>query len=355
MTGTPKKVAVLLGGVSSEREVSLNTGRQIAAALAAKGYVVREIDTARAFVRELEEFAPDVVFIALHGRMGEDGTIQGLLEVLGYPYTGSGVLASALAMNKVMTKKILLSEGINTAAFRAFTASEVAAKGLEAVAAELSAALGLPLVVKPACQGSTIGVSVVRGESELPGALELALRFDSLSFAESYIEGTEVTAPILGTDDPRVLPLIEVVSEKGFYDYEAKYTPGLSHHIIPARISERAAREVAELALRTYRALGCRHFARIDFIVGKDDVPYVLEVNTIPGMTPVSLFPDAARAAGISFPDLVAYLVEEAWRTAGRGGEENREPAREDVPPVPSPCAGDCSCHRGGGSRDDTY
>ncbi|NPV28343.1 MAG: D-alanine--D-alanine ligase [Firmicutes bacterium] len=313
MKKKPEKVAVLLGGLSSEREVSLRTGKQIASALVEKGYQVKEIDPAHQLIEGLQEFKPDVVFIALHGKFGEDGTIQGLLELLGFPYTGSGVLASALAMNKVMTKKILLSEGIETAPFYVFKRDELEYKETAQIASEIAEHLKLPVVVKPACQGSTIGVSVARNQKELEDAIACALHFDELSFAEQFIEGVEVTASVLGTKEPQVLPLIEIVSKTGFYDYTAKYSAGLSRHIIPARISPGVAEKVEAVALKVYRALNCRHFARIDFMISNHGVPYVLEVNTIPGMTPTSLFPDAAQAAGISFPDLVSRLVEEAW------------------------------------------
>ncbi|MDH7576384.1 MAG: D-alanine--D-alanine ligase [Bacillota bacterium] len=309
----PERIAVLLGGFSSERDVSLKTGKQIAQALADKGYQVKEIDPAFQLVKSLQEFQPDVVFIALHGKFGEDGTIQGLLEILGFPYTGSGVLASALAMNKVMTKKILLSEGIETAPFHVFKKDDLKHKDLAQIAGEIIEHLEFPVVVKPACQGSTIGVSVVRNLREFEAAVACAFQYDEVSFAEQFIEGVEVTASVLGTLNPQVLPLIEIISETGFYDYRAKYSAGLSRHIIPARIRPDVAKEVEAIAVRTYRALNCRHFARIDFIISNDGVPYVLEVNTIPGMTPTSLFPDAAQAAGISFSDLVSRLVEEAW------------------------------------------
>ncbi|HAA90147.1 MAG: D-alanine--D-alanine ligase [Thermoanaerobacterales bacterium 50_218] len=312
----PKKVAVLLGGTSSEREVSLKTGKEVSLALRENGFQVEEIDPADpSFIEHLQKFNPDVVFIALHGRFGEDGTIQGLLEILGYPYTGSSVLASSLAMNKIMTKKILSYEGINTAPFQPVTRDDLEAKGLKRVSVEIVEKLGLPVVVKPACQGSTIGVTIVHKKDEVEQALELAFRYDDSVLAEAYIEGTEVTASVLGTKTLRVLPLIEIVSETGFYDYEAKYSPGLSHHIIPARIAPEVAREVELLAEKAFRALNCRHFARVDFMISKEGIPYVLEVNTVPGMTPMSLFPDAARAAGISFQDLVSLLVEEAYNS----------------------------------------
>jgi len=317
----PRKVAVLLGGRSSEREISIMTGKQISKALADNGYLVREIDPALNLVRDLEEFHPDVVFIALHGRYGEDGTIQGLLEMLGFAYTGSGVLASALAMDKVMTKKVLIYEGIETPPFHVFTKEELRNTDLKQAAASAIDKLGFPVIVKPARQGSTIGISVARNEIDLEKAIQDALQYDGTILAEKFIEGVEVTASVLGTTEPQLLPLIEIVSETGFYDYTAKYSKGLSHHIIPARISPQAAQKVEAMALKTFKALNCRQFVRVDFMVSTDDVPYVLEANTIPGMTETSLFPDAAKAAGISFTELVSILVDEAWALANAENE----------------------------------
>lgn len=317
-----RKVAVLLGGRSSEREISIRSGKQISKALSESGYLVREIDPAENLVQSLEEFSPDVVFIALHGKYGEDGTIQGLLEMLGFVYTGSGVLASALAMDKVMTKKILKYEGIETPPFYIFNEEELRNGNLKKETISAIEQIGLPMVIKPARQGSTIGISVARNETDLEKAIDDALLYDTKIFGEKFIEGVEVTASVLGATQPQVLPLIEIVSETGFYDYTAKYSQGLSHHIIPARISPQAARKVEEMALKTFKALDCRQFARVDFIVGKDNTVYVLEVNTIPGMTELSLFPDAAKAAGISFGQLVSKIVDDAWFLAKTEGDK---------------------------------
>lgn len=310
----PRKVAVLMGGASAEREVSLASGGQISKALLDRGYEVRKIDPVGRFVGSLEEYKPDVVFIALHGKLGEDGTIQGLLEVLGYIYTGSQVLASALAMDKVMSKKVFLAEGITTPAYRCFRREEVADRGR--TRDELGDLFSYPVVVKPSRQGSTIGVTRVEDEAGLGQAINLALQFDDQVIVEQYIDGIEVTASLLGARDPEALPLIEIVSETGFYDYTAKYSTSLSHHIIPARVAPEVALKIEQIALRAYKALNCRQFARVDFIVSNQNIPYVLEVNTIPGLTEASLFPDAARAVGISFPDLVERLVNEAWSLA---------------------------------------
>lgn len=316
MADKPQKVAVLLGGKSTEREISLMTGDQIARALEENGYDVRKIDPAGNLAGELRDFQPDVAFIALHGKFGEDGTIQGMLEMLGVPYVGSGVLTSALAMDKVMTKKILLYEGITTPDCVFFNKRQVQSGEWGDFTRKVSERLGYPVVVKPACQGSTIGINIAKNKEELRKAVDEALAYDETGLVERFIDGTEITAAVLGTDEPRVLPLIEIVSDTGFYDYEAKYSSTLSHHIIPARVSEEVQQIAKELALRTYRALGCRQFSRVDFMVSKEGIPYVLEVNTIPGMTRTSLFPDAARAAGLSFNGLISFLVDEAWNLA---------------------------------------
>jgi D-alanine-D-alanine ligase len=252
---------------------------------------------------------PDVAFIALHGRGGEDGTIQGMLELLGIPYTGSGVLASALAMDKVMTKRLLRAEGIPVPAD--VVVSEGDAASPDSLAKRVHGTLGYPVVVKPSREGSTIGCSIVRDPSQLSIALASALTYDSEVLIETYVQGTEITAGLLGTRDPLALPLIEIVPKGGFYDYQAKYAAGGSTHIIPARIPDRAAELAREYARQTHNTLGCRGMSRVDMIVSGEQ-PYVLEANTIPGMTPTSLLPEAARAAGIEFPALLDRLIESA-------------------------------------------
>jgi D-alanine-D-alanine ligase len=306
-----------MGGSSAEREVSLNTGSQISKALSEKGFTLREFDPAGKFISGLEDFNPDVVFIALHGKFGEDGTIQGLLEMLGYAYTGSGVLSSALAMDKVMSKKVFLAEGITTPAHRSFRKEEISDR--ERARDELSGLFSYPVIVKPCRQGSTIGVTKVGREADLEQALDIALQFDDQVIVEQFITGMEVTASVLGTRDPEVLPLIEIVSETSIYDYRTKYSESSGHHIIPARIAPETALQIERVALRAYQALNCRQFARVDFMVSRENIPYVLEVNTIPGLTAASLFPDSAKAVGISFEDLVVRLVNEAWLMTEEG------------------------------------
>lgn len=299
------RVAVLLGGRSAEREISLNSGEAVYRALVERGWDAVKIDVGPDVAQRLQAERADVAFIALHGKGGEDGSIQGLLEIIGIPYTGSGILPSALAMDKVATKRLLISEGVPTARFINLKAGSWDAP----LAADVIKKIGLPLVVKPATQGSSVGMSIVNREEKLAPALEEAFRYDASVLAEEFITGTEVTASVLGNDRPVVLPLLEITSAKGVYDWEAKYTPGMSDHLTPPRIPDTAQKRVAEIALTVYRLLGCRGFARVDFMVGTDLQPYVLEVNTIPGLTAVSLFPEAARAAGISFGDLVERLI----------------------------------------------
>lgn len=335
------RVAVFMGGLSSERAISLSTGRMILETLDRSKYEVVPVDAARitgsarpalkgsdtqvAAVSEAEKALakvgpllsvseisstkrnrPDVAFIALHGRFGEDGTIQGLLELLGISYTGSGVLASALAMDKIMTKRILRAEGVLVPqSIDVNVRRDMSDRDLTAEAA----ALGYPLIVKPNRQGSTIGMTKVEGPEGLLAAVHDAFQYDSKVLIEKFLRGVEITVGVLGNDEPVTLPIIEIVPAKGFYDYEAKYTPGATEEICPARIPEPSANEARKLALASHKALGCRGMSRVDMIVADDGV-YVLEINTIPGMTPTSLLPTAAKAAGMEFSQLLDRLIE---------------------------------------------
>jgi D-alanine-D-alanine ligase len=339
------RVAVLMGGRSSEREVSLSTGRMVMRALDPERYEVLGVDTGNlgdltALLAGSPESRPDVAFIALHGRFGEDGTVQGLLDLLGIPYVGSGVLASAVCMNKWLTKRILASEGIPTPAYVVLDGPAAIEEYLDRLQApgsrlqvpdtdnlelgawslEPSGTLSLPVIVKPNEGGSTIGMTVVRTPEELAPALRLAARYDRCILVEALVSGTEITVPILGNDVLQVLPIVEIVPEGGFYDYERKYTPGATDEIVPARISAAAAARAEEYAVRAHRALHCRGMSRVDMFVNGDQVT-VLEVNTIPGMTPTSLLPRAAEAAGISFPCLVERLIDLALEGQERGRE----------------------------------
>jgi len=304
-----RKVAVLLGGKSAEREISLKTGEAVYQALLSLGYSATKIDAAGQVVSQLKEYQPDVVFIALHGKFGEDGTIQGVVETLGFPYTGCGVLASALAMNKIYTKKILAYDGIPTAKFITVNQNDIKPENLPDLFKEIKEYIGYPLVVKAPTQGSTIGIYFINNEEELLDGIKNAFTYDPIIMIEKFIEGTEVTVSVLGNERPFALPSLEIISKTGRYDYEAKYTKGLSEHIIPARIPKETDNLISELAVKTYTTIGCKGFARVDFIVDKELQPFVLEINTIPGMTETSLIPDAARAIGLSFPQLVEKII----------------------------------------------
>ena len=299
------RVAVLKGGRSAERAVSLNSGQQAAEALRAVGFDVLEIDTGDdEFINELSRSEADVAFIALHGRFGEDGTVQGLCELLEMPYVGSGVLASALAMDKVMSKRFFSVAGLATPDYVVLQRHELFDIGA------LVDTLGDKVVVKPANEGSSVGMTIVHEPGELPAAIEKAFGFDSQVLVERFVAGTEVTVTVLGNDDVTALPTLEIVPENEFYDYDSKYVPGMCRHIIPARVSEAAREECQRLSVAAHKALGCRGLSRADTIVAEDGSVWLLEVNTIPGMTSTSLVPDAARAAGIEFPELCRMLVE---------------------------------------------
>lgn len=298
------KVLVLYGGTSSEREISLKSGRAVAEGLKEAGYKVELLDVNKDNLGEIAKIKPDVVFNALHGKNGEDGRIQAYLDMLEIPYTGSGMVASVIGMNKILTKKILTCENIPTAEYLVLRKEDYEENMKRAIDK-----LGLPAVVKAATQGSSIGTYIVKDEGNLKAAVMDAFNYDNEVLVERFIAGTEVTAALLGNENPVVLPIIEITSANEFYDYESKYTPGMCQHIIPARITKEAEARVKEISSRVYRAVGCRGFARVDFIVDKKDQPWVLEINTIPGMTEMSLVPDAAKAAGMSFVELVDRIV----------------------------------------------
>jgi D-alanine-D-alanine ligase len=291
------RIAVVYGGRSSEREISLLSGKAVLAALKELGADVVGIDAGTDLPLQLKKQRVDFAYLALHGPLGEDGTVQGLCEVMGIPYSGCGVLASALAMDKVFTKRILDAQGLPTPKWRIFRRGD----------ARPSLPMQLPVVVKPATQGSAIGVSVVKKKTSFAKALSQSFALEETAIVEEYISGTEVTAGILGR---AALPVIEIVPAHEFYDFTSKYQPGKSQHLIPPRLSSAVIRRVQDLAVRTFDALGCRAMARVDMIVDRNGRPWILEVNTIPGMTETSLFPDAARAAGLSFEALVLKIIE---------------------------------------------
>lgn len=302
-----KKVLVIMGGTSTEREVSLRSGEAVAKALAEAGYEAIPFDVRPDNVDKIKEINPDVAFLALHGKGGEDGTIQGLFEWMNLPYTGPGVASSAICMDKNLTKKVLMESGVTTPDFMEYEKTD--GKSLETVKKEVLARLGLPVVVKSPSQGSSIGVVMVNKEEEFIPAIEECLKYGDKVLFEQFVDGIELTVPIIGNDELTVLPVIEIESENEFYDFESKYTQGMCRHIIPARIDEETKKSVEEMAKKAYRAALCRGISRIDFIVDKNGNPNVIEINTLPGMTEMSLFPDSARYAGITFPELTDKIV----------------------------------------------
>jgi D-alanine-D-alanine ligase len=295
-----KRIGVLMGGLSQERDISLKTGKAIAKALTAKGYRAQPIDVTHRIAETLSKEKIDCAFLALHGRFGEDGTIQGMLELMRIPYTGSGVLASALALHKVMTKRIFHYEKIPTPLFDVLHRQQIK-RGPQR---EIS--LPLPVVVKPAREGSTIGISIVTKEKQLIPALKKASQYDEEILVEEFVKGREITVGIL-EDLP--LPIVEIAPKSGFYDFHSKYTKGETQYIIPARIPREKYLTAQDLSLRAFRALGCSGVARIDLILDERDNPFVIEVNTLPGMTETSLLPKAANFAGIAFEELVERIL----------------------------------------------
>ncbi|MGB4440944.1 MAG: D-alanine--D-alanine ligase [Coriobacteriia bacterium] len=306
-----EKIAVLMGGQSLEREVSLISGQRVCDALVADGHKVLALDVTADLVPTLRAEKPDAVYIALHGKYGEDGTVQELLEFLGIPYTGPGVAASALAWDKALSKRLFVKQGIPTPAWVTFTADAFKLMGA-ATALDLvpDAVGGFPLAVKPSKQGSALGLTKVESPEGLAEALLTALNFGDTAIVEKWIDGRELAVSVLGgMDGVRVLPPVEMVPVSGLFDFSAMYTPGETEYYVPARLSAEEGAEVVSLAERVHTVLGCKHVSRVDMVVGADGVPYVLEVNTSPGMTETSLLPMAAAAVGIDFQELVALLV----------------------------------------------
>jgi len=344
------KVALLMGGRSSEREISLRTGRGIAQALRNLGHEVSAIDAANgrllpageeeraALPAEAVQALPassstamtqgdavgaaEVVMIALHGGAGEDGTVQALLELAGKPYTGSGVLASALAMNKAMSKRLFEREGVPTPRWVLLTAGDPPGT------IDVSALGGYPLVVKPNTEGSTVGLTIVTEPAGLADAIACAAAYGSEVLIEAFIPGRELTVAVLGDE---VLPIVEIRPKGGHYDYESKYTAGMSEYFCPADLPEPIAQRVRDLGLRAARALGCRGVVRADFRLNPQGEPFCLEVNTVPGMTPTSLVPMAAKARGISYDQLVGRMLDLAlaeWRRRHLHPPRSKEPTR---------------------------
>ena len=302
------KVAVLMGGPSAEREISLISGRAVLAALRSKGVDAHAFDPAEREIFELKREGFARVFIALHGRFGEDGTVQGALEVMRVPYTGSGVMASALSMDKWRTKLVWDASGIPTPKFAMVTAASAWDKVVELLA--------LPLIVKPAREGSTIGLTKVRAAADVEGAYQLAAKYDDLVIAEEFVPGQELTASILGDT---ALPLVRIEAPEGNYDYQNKYFTDDTKYYCPAGLTPEQEDEIRAVALKSFRVLGCRGWGRADVMMRPDGSYSFLEMNTSPGMTGHSLVPMAAKAAGLSYPELCVRILEGATlETGGR-------------------------------------
>jgi D-alanine-D-alanine ligase len=295
------KVAVLLGGKSAEREVSLKSGSMVLAALRKKGVDAHPFDPAEKGLEQLVKERFERAFIALHGRFGEDGTVQAVLEWLGIPYTGSGVLASALAMDKLRTKRIWEGDGLPSAPYLVL--------GADTNFGAAAKKLGLPIFVKPASEGSSVGMTKVRAAAKLKAAYEAAAKYDPVVIAEKFIDGPELTVAILGE---QALPAIRIETPREFYDYEAKYHANDTRYLIPCGLSRAEEHQVQALCLRAFRALGCRGWGRVDLMLNRRGRPYLLEINTSPGMTDHSLVPMAAKAVGISYEDLCVKILESA-------------------------------------------
>jgi D-alanine-D-alanine ligase len=297
------KVAVLMGGRSAEREVSLMSGTGVLAALKFKGVDAHAFDPAERSLDELKREGFNRCFIALHGRFGEDGTVQGALELLGIPYTGPGVMASSVAMDKLMTKRIWMAEGLATPAWRQVHSAE------QTVAAYR--ALGTPMIVKPVREGSTIGLTKVTSEAQCAAAYELAARQDPLVMCEQFIAGDEVTCPVLGTGEgARALPVIRIVAPDGNYDYQNKYFTDDTKYLVPCGLPEGEEAVIQALVLQAFKTLDCRGWARADVMIdAATRKPYLLEINTSPGMTGHSLVPMSARATGLSYEDLCVSVL----------------------------------------------
>lgn len=301
-----RRIAVLCGGWSAERAISLKSGAAVRAALKRMGLAHKAVDVSPRLTEDLRRHKTDLAFLAVHGPFGEDGRLQGLLDMMGVAYTGSGTLASAVCMHKPTAKTVFQSKGLPTPA--GFTVTDAAAPF------PTDRPMPLPWVVKPASQGSAIGVSFVASAQEWPAALKAALKTDAEALVEEAVHGTEITVGILGD---RALPVVEIVPKHAFYDFYSKYAKGGSRHLVPARLPENVQAEAARLSLAAFRAAGCRHFGRVDLIVDRAGKPWILEINTLPGMTDVSLLPDAARAAGLDFDGLVLEILSLAVKKSG--------------------------------------
>lgn len=299
------RVALLAGGASDEREISLASGRGAGNALREAGFSVTEFDPAEK--KDLQNLIAgnyDVAFLCMHGKMGEDGTLQGFLEMIGLPYIGSGVWSSALAMDKAKSKLFYENAGIQTpVSVTLYSPDDMSVE-------DILSTVGESCVVKPATEGSALGVYIVKGADEVKDAIGKAFELDSEVLVETFVKGTELTIAVLGNEQLEALPVIQIVPRNEFYDFESKYAPGGSQHLCPAPLNAEATEKVQTMAKAAHRTLGCSGISRSDFIMDENGEFWILETNTLPGMTETSLLPDAARAAGIEFPELCTRLIE---------------------------------------------
>jgi D-alanine-D-alanine ligase len=304
------KVAVLYGGDSAEREISIMSGTGVLDALKSEGVDAHPFDPAQRDLIDLKREGFQRCFIAMHGRHGEDGSLQGALELLGIPYTGSGVMASAIAMDKVMTKRVWIAEGLPTPRHVWLSPDDQSRERV----IQVPDTIGLPLIVKPPREGSSIGITKVSGYSQMQDAVKLATQYDADVLCEEFIEGEEVTFPVVGEgENARALPVIRIVAPEGSYDYQNKYFTDVVQYLVPSGLPEAEEREIQRIVVQAYKTLGCRGWARADLMIRKTDrKPYLLEINTSPGMTSHSLVPKSAAAAGMSYPQLCVYLLSQA-------------------------------------------
>lgn len=302
-------IGVLAGGISSERDISIKTGNNIFNSLKRSGYKVRFIDPKDdGFIDGIKKI--DIAFLALHGRYGEDGTIQGLLELLKIPYTGSGILSSAVVIDKILSKKIMIMENIPTPDYIEIDLNS-SGRISSQLDADIKKRIGYPVVIKPNTEGSTIGISCIKNALELEKGIKKATVYDRRILIEKYIDGRELTVGIIGMK-PVALPVIEIRPESGFFDYKAKYTKNMTEYIIPPEMKNSLYEEIQDISLTCHKILSCCGLSRVDFILDSNDIPYVLEVNTMPGMTSTSLVPMAADAAGIEFDQLIEIILDSA-------------------------------------------
>jgi D-alanine--D-alanine ligase len=303
------RIGVIMGGNSTERHTSLKTGTTVLKALERKGYDVVGIDADSNLVENIKNSGINLAYVALQGKNNGDGTVQAILQMLGIPFTGCGVLTSAIINDKIATKKILLYEGIVTPRFITISKREIDKSGMGYALSRIENEIGLPALTKAPTQGSSIGISFIFKKEELQSGLEYSLKYDDEILVEEMVKGTEITSAVIGNENPVVLPSVEITCVKGVYDVHTKGNPKMRTHTVPARISAEDQKKVEETSLRIYKALNCKGYARIDYIIDKNGIPVTIEVNAVPGMADTSLFPRAAAAIGIGLDDLVERIV----------------------------------------------